>query len=149
MTVTSDLDEYAIAALAAAPVDGYGVGTSLVTGSGAPTAGMVYKLVERDGVPVAKNAEGKRSVGGRKSAVRRHDAAGTATAEVVVPGRSPRATATGTSSSRWCAGPAGGRPGPRRLAARRAGAPRAGAVGPAGRGLGTVPGEPAVDTLTA
>ncbi|SDO51509.1 nicotinate phosphoribosyltransferase [Klenkia soli] len=86
VTVTSDLDEHAIAALAAAPVDGYGVGTSLVTGSGSPTAGMVYKLVERDGVPVAKTAEGKRSVGGRKSAVRRHDAAGTATAEVVVPG---------------------------------------------------------------
>ena len=85
VTVTSDLDEYAIAALAAAPVDGYGVGTSLVTGSGSPTAGMVYKLVERDGVPVAKTAEGKRSVGGRKNAVRRHDAAGTATAEVVSP----------------------------------------------------------------
>jgi nicotinate phosphoribosyltransferase len=83
--VTSDLDEYAIAALAAAPVDGYGVGTSLVTGSGAPTVGMVYKLVERDGVPVAKNSEGKRSVGGRKHALRRHDAAGTATAEVVSP----------------------------------------------------------------
>jgi nicotinate phosphoribosyltransferase len=81
--VTSDLDEYAIAGLAAAPVDGYGVGTSLVTGSGAPTVGMVYKLVERDGVPVAKNSEGKRSVGGRKTAVRRHDTAGTATCEVV------------------------------------------------------------------
>jgi nicotinate phosphoribosyltransferase len=81
--VTSDLDEYAIAALAAAPVDGYGVGTSLVTGSGAPTVGMVYKLVEREGVPVAKNSEGKRSVGGRKHAVRRHDGEGTATAEVV------------------------------------------------------------------
>jgi nicotinate phosphoribosyltransferase len=82
--VTSDLDEYAIAGLMAAPVDGYGVGTSLVTGSGAPTAGMVYKLVERDGVPVAKRSEGKNSVGGRKSAVRRHDGAdGTATAEVV------------------------------------------------------------------
>jgi nicotinate phosphoribosyltransferase len=81
--VTSDLDEYAIAALQAAPVDGYGVGTSLVTGSGAPTAGMVYKLVQRDGVPVAKNSEGKRSVGGRKQAVRRHDRSGTATAEVV------------------------------------------------------------------
>jgi nicotinate phosphoribosyltransferase len=84
--VTSDLDEYAIAALAVAPVDGYGVGTSLVTGSGSPTVGMVYKLVERDGVPVAKNSEGKRSVGGRKSAVRRHDADGTATAEVVSTG---------------------------------------------------------------
>ncbi|NEK87016.1 nicotinate phosphoribosyltransferase [Blastococcus saxobsidens] len=81
--VTSDLDEYAIAGLMAAPVDGYGVGTSLVTGSGAPTAGMVYKLVERDGVPVAKRSEGKNSVGGRKSAVRRHAADGTATAEVV------------------------------------------------------------------
>ncbi|MCZ2847171.1 nicotinate phosphoribosyltransferase [Modestobacter sp. VKM Ac-2978] len=81
--VTSDLDEYAIAALAAAPVDGYGVGTSLVTGSGSPTVGMVYKLVARDGVPVAKNSVGKRSVGGRKHAVRRHDADGTATAEVV------------------------------------------------------------------
>jgi nicotinate phosphoribosyltransferase len=76
----------------AAPVDGYGVGTSLVTGSGAPTAGMVYKLVERDGVPVAKRSEGKNSVGGRKSAVRRHDADGTATAEVVSSGTvEPRA----------------------------------------------------------
>ena len=74
------------AALAAAPVDGYGVGTSLVTGSGAPTVGMVYKLVERDGVPVAKRSEGKLSVGGRKSAVRRHDADGVATAEVVTAG---------------------------------------------------------------
>jgi nicotinate phosphoribosyltransferase len=81
--VTSDLDEYAIAGLAAAPVDGYGVGTSLVTGSGAPTVGMVYKLVERGGVPVAKKSEGKRSVGGRKHAVRRHGPDGTATAEVV------------------------------------------------------------------
>jgi nicotinate phosphoribosyltransferase len=80
--VTSDLDEYAIAAMAASPVDGYGVGTSLVTGSGAPTVGMVYKLVERDGVPVAKRSENKTSTGGRKFAVRRHED-GVATAEVV------------------------------------------------------------------
>ncbi|MGY1667777.1 nicotinate phosphoribosyltransferase [Geodermatophilus sp. SYSU D00696] len=84
--VTSDLDEFAISGLMAAPVDGYGVGTALVTGSGAPTAGMVYKLVERDGVPVAKRSEGKNSTGGRKSAVRRHDADGTAVAEVVSSG---------------------------------------------------------------
>jgi nicotinate phosphoribosyltransferase len=83
IVVTSDLDEYAIAGLMAAPVDRYGVGTSLVTGSGAPTAGMVYKLVERDGRPVVKKSEGKRSVGGRKYAVRRHDRDGLATAEVV------------------------------------------------------------------
>jgi len=86
IVVTSDLDEYAIAGLMAAPVDRYGVGTSLVTGSGAPTMGMVYKLVERDGMPVAKKSEGKNSVGGRKSAVRRHDAKGTATAEVISSG---------------------------------------------------------------
>src|SRR3954447_25434596 len=49
IVVTSDLDEHAIAALAAAPVDAYGVGTSLVTGSGAPTAALVYKLVAREG----------------------------------------------------------------------------------------------------
>jgi nicotinate phosphoribosyltransferase len=83
IVVTSDLDEYAISGLMAAPVDRYGVGTSLVTGSGAPTAGMVYKLVERDGVPVAKKSKDKTSIGGRKNAVRRHDADGIAVAEVV------------------------------------------------------------------
>src|SRR3954452_9963978 len=83
IVVTSDLDEYAISGLMAAPVDRYGVGTSLVTGSGAPPRGMLYKLVERAGMPVAKNSEGKRSVGGRKNAVRRHDRNGTATAEVI------------------------------------------------------------------
>jgi nicotinate phosphoribosyltransferase len=83
IVVTSDLDEYAIAGLMAAPVDRYGVGTSLVTGSGAPTAGMVYKLVERDGVQVAKKSKDKVSIGGRKYAVRRHDGDGTALAEVV------------------------------------------------------------------
>ena len=79
--VTSDLDEYAIAALAAAPVDVYGVGTSLVTGSGSPTAALVYKLVARedaDGImrPVAKKSVGKPSRGGRKDAFRRLDADG-------------------------------------------------------------------------
>ncbi|MBB4705613.1 nicotinate phosphoribosyltransferase [Sphaerisporangium siamense] len=87
IVVTSDLDEYAIAALAAAPVDGYGVGTSVVTGSGVPTAAMVYKLVARedaDGVlrPVAKKSVGKPSKGGRKDAFRAlRD--GVATAELV------------------------------------------------------------------
>ncbi|MFG3227019.1 nicotinate phosphoribosyltransferase [Kitasatospora sp. NPDC048194] len=96
--VTSDLDEYAIAALAAAPVDGYGVGTSLVTGSGHPTCAMVYKLVARAGgqdgplVPVAKRAAGgKTSIGGRKWAARRPDAEGVAEAEVVGTGPVPEA----------------------------------------------------------
>ncbi len=47
IVLTGDLDEHSIAALAACPVDGYGVGTALVTGSGAPTAALVYKLVAR------------------------------------------------------------------------------------------------------
>jgi nicotinate phosphoribosyltransferase len=75
ITVTNDLDEYAIAALASAPVDSYGVGTALVTGSGAPAAGMVYKLVARrdaEGtwIGVGKSSEGKATIGGRKQPVR-------------------------------------------------------------------------------
>ena len=75
ITVTSDLDEYVIAALADSPIDGFGVGTRLVTGSGHPTASMVYKLVavgSGDGPlrPVAKRAEGKVGHGGRKVAYR-------------------------------------------------------------------------------
>jgi len=93
--VTSDLDEFAIAGLAAGPVDGYGVGTELVTGSGAPTASMVYKLVARtteDGVlePVEKRSKDKRSVGGRKWALRRMNVRGVAEAEVIGVGDLPR-----------------------------------------------------------
>ncbi|HVV09955.1 nicotinate phosphoribosyltransferase [Amycolatopsis sp.] len=85
IVVSGDLDEHAIAALRAEPVDAYGVGTSVVTGSGAPTAGMVYKLVEVDGRPVAKRSENKASRGGRKGALRRHKPTGTAIEEVVYP----------------------------------------------------------------
>ncbi|MEO3847959.1 nicotinate phosphoribosyltransferase [Streptomyces sp. B8F3] len=96
--VTSDLDEYAIASLAAAPVDAYGVGTRLVTGSGHPTCSMVYKLVARAAsdapdaplVAVAKRSTGgKTSIGGRKWAARRLDAYGVAEAEVIGTGEVP------------------------------------------------------------
>ncbi|MEV0421222.1 nicotinate phosphoribosyltransferase [Streptosporangium canum] len=96
--VTSDLDEYTIAALSAAPVDAYGVGTSLVTGSGVPTAALVYKLVAREdsnGImqPVAKRSVGKPSRGGRKEAFRQLDPAGTAVAELVtVSGERPESS---------------------------------------------------------
>ncbi|MEU2670693.1 nicotinate phosphoribosyltransferase [Streptomyces sp. NPDC007164] len=98
IVVTSDLDEYAIASLAAAPVDAYGVGTQLVTGSGQPTCSMVYKLVARAGSadpaeplrPVAKKSLGvKSSVGGRKWAARRLDEYGVAEAEVIGTGAVP------------------------------------------------------------
>ncbi len=92
--VTSDLDEYAIAALAAAPVDAYGIGTSLVTGSGAATAGLVYKLVAREDraghlVDVAKQSKDKATMGGRKWALRRLNARGRAETEVIGIGEMP------------------------------------------------------------
>jgi len=92
--VTSDLDEFQIAALAPAPVDGYGVGTSLVTGSGYPTCGFVYKLVAREDAsgelqPVAKKSPDKISIGGRKWALRRRNAQGVAEAELIGVGSLP------------------------------------------------------------
>ncbi len=86
IVVSGDLDEFAIAALGATPVDSYGAGTAVVTGSGAPTAGMVYKLVEVDGRPVAKRSEHKESHGGRKTALRAHKPTGTAIEEIVLAG---------------------------------------------------------------
>src|SRR6476660_6445045 len=83
IVVSGDLDEYAIAALAAEPVDAYGAGTAVVVGSGAPTAGLVYKLVDVDGRPVVKRSENKATVGGRKVALRRHKPTGTAVEEVI------------------------------------------------------------------
>ena len=93
ITVTNDLDEYAIAGLGTAPVDSYGVGTKLVTGSGRPTAALVYKLVERAGSDgqmhqVAKFSEGgKATVGGRKWAGRVAGADGSAVEELVISAR--------------------------------------------------------------
>jgi nicotinate phosphoribosyltransferase len=94
IVVTSDLDEYAIAGLASAPVDGYGVGTQLVTGSGHPTCGFVYKLVAHEDatgrlIGVAKKSKDKASMGGRKYALRRLDEHDVAEAEVVGVGEPP------------------------------------------------------------
>lgn len=82
VVVTSDLDEYVMTALADAPIDAYGVGTRVVTGSGHPTASMVYKLVAVADSPdgplrgVAKKSHDKVSVAGRKTAWRAYDADG-------------------------------------------------------------------------
>ena len=72
-----------IAALADAPIDGYGVGTRVVTGSGHPTASMVYKLVAVADQPgtdaplraVSKKSKDKVSIGGRKTGWRSYDSA--------------------------------------------------------------------------
>ncbi|WP_086460863.1 nicotinate phosphoribosyltransferase [Agreia sp. VKM Ac-1783] len=95
ITVTNDLDEYTIAALAASPVDSYGVGTSVVTGSGSPAAGMVYKLVahkDADGewISVAKKSAEKATVGGRKHPARSVNESGRATAETIDVGDAER-----------------------------------------------------------
>lgn len=89
IVVSSDLDEFAIAGLRGDPVDVYGVGTSVVTGSGAPTAGMVYKVVEVDGIPVAKRSTSKQSVGGAKRALRTYRSSGVAVEEIVYPFEEP------------------------------------------------------------
>ncbi len=88
--VSSDMDEFSIAALRSEPVDGFGVGTSVVTGSGAPTAGLVYKLVEVEGAPVAKRSRGKDSRGGAKAAIRTCRDTGTAVEEITFPFGDPR-----------------------------------------------------------
>lgn len=100
ITVTNDLDEYTVAALAASPVDSFGVGTSVVVGSGSPTMGMVYKLVARTGddgewVSVAKKSADKASVGGRKSVRRLFNARGRARAELIFVGDGPGGEAEG------------------------------------------------------
>jgi nicotinate phosphoribosyltransferase len=102
--VTSDLDEFTLAALSGAPVDGYGVGTALVTGSGHPTSEFVYKLAARAEsdemaapmVAVDKKSVNKVSVGGRKYALRRLSEQGTAEAEIIGIGEPP----TGDSNDR-------------------------------------------------
>ena len=94
ITVTNDLDEHTVAVLASSPVDSFGVGTSVVVGSGTPTMGMVYKLVAHEDdsgawVSVAKKSADKVSVGGRKSVRRRLNPRGVATAELIFLGDGP------------------------------------------------------------
>lgn len=93
IVVSSDLDEFSVAELEAAnaPIDAYLVGTSLVTGSGHPTASMVYKLVAiaPDTDPsselraVGKLSPGKRTIGGRKDVHRTVDSKGRFTGEIL------------------------------------------------------------------
>ena len=93
IVVSSDLDEFRVAELQAAnaPIDAYLVGTSLVTGSGHPTASMVYKLVaiapdaESSSKlrAVGKLSPGKRTIGGRKDVHRTVDREGRFTGEVL------------------------------------------------------------------
>jgi len=72
------LDEDALVDLlrAKAPVDGFGIGTSLTTSSDVPAIDFVYKLQEYGGVPRRKSSHKKATWPGRKQVWRRYDAQG-------------------------------------------------------------------------
>ena len=73
---SSGLDEYALRDLAAAPIDGFGIGTRMNTSADAPYLDCAYKLVEYDGRPKRKRSEGKATWPGRKQVYRRFDTEG-------------------------------------------------------------------------
>ncbi len=79
------LDEYAIQALiaAGAPIDGYGVGTSLTTSSDVPALDCAYKLQEYAGIPRRKQSPGKQTWPGPKQVWRQYDADGVMTGDVL------------------------------------------------------------------
>ncbi len=72
------LDEAALAAHAheEAPIDGYGVGTSLTTSSDAPALDCAYKLQEYAGRPTRKVSSGKATWPGCKQVHRRYGPSG-------------------------------------------------------------------------
>jgi nicotinate phosphoribosyltransferase len=76
--VSGDLDEERIARLveSGAPVDGFGVGTELITSRDAPAMPMVYKLVELDGQGRYKLSPGKKTYPMAKQVFRRRDREG-------------------------------------------------------------------------
>ena len=86
---TGDLDETSIPPLVELGVDVFGVGSRLASGAGAPSAGLVYKVVEQDGRGVAKRSVGKADVPGAKAAYRLLDDDGRAVAEVLRPVGAP------------------------------------------------------------
>lgn len=79
------LDETDLAGFTAAgaPIDGYGIGTSLVTSSDAPALDCAYKLVEYDGKPRLKRSEGKRMWPGRKQVYRCYGSDGAMVGDIV------------------------------------------------------------------
>ena len=60
-----------------APIDGYGIGTGLITASDAPALDCAYKLQEYAGEAKRKRSEGKATWPGRKQVYRRYDEGGT------------------------------------------------------------------------
>lgn len=83
--VSSSVDEYlmAKAALAAAPIDGYGIGTHLTTSADAPYLDCAYKLQEYAGLPKRKRSTGKATWPGRKQVYRSLDPSGRILSDII------------------------------------------------------------------
>jgi len=71
-----DEDELAACLQANAPIDGFGIGTSLTTSSDVPAIDFIYKLQEYAGAPRRKRSDKKATWPGRKQVWRRYDADG-------------------------------------------------------------------------
>jgi len=67
-----DEDQLMAMAKANAPIDGFGIGTSLTTSSDAPALDCAYKLQEYAGLPRRKHAGAKATLPGRKQVWRRY-----------------------------------------------------------------------------
>ncbi|MDH5352413.1 MAG: nicotinate phosphoribosyltransferase, partial [Betaproteobacteria bacterium] len=82
---SGNLDEERVAALVAAgaPIDSFGIGTSLTTSADAPYLDAVYKLEEYAGVPRRKRSTGKATWPGRKQVWRQTGAGGRFARDVV------------------------------------------------------------------
>jgi nicotinate phosphoribosyltransferase len=82
---SGDLDERKIDALLrdGAPIDGFGIGTELITSRDAPALAMVYKLVEVNGQGRLKLSPGKKSYPLRKQIFRQYDASGTIWRDII------------------------------------------------------------------
>ena len=79
------IDETTIANIirSGAPIDGFGIGSSLTTSSDAPGLDCVYKLEEYAGLPRRKRSAGKATWPGRKQVWRRFDRDGRMAADVL------------------------------------------------------------------
>jgi nicotinate phosphoribosyltransferase len=76
IVASGGLDEDELLALRDAPIDSFGIGTSLTTSSDAPALDCAYKLQEYAGKPRRKRSEGKATWPGRKQVWRSHSTEG-------------------------------------------------------------------------
>ncbi|MGJ5132491.1 nicotinate phosphoribosyltransferase [Bradyrhizobium oligotrophicum] len=83
--VSGGIEEGTLIAFArdAAPIDGIGIGTGLVTSSDAPALDCAYKLQEYAGLPRRKRSTGKATWPGRKQVWRRYDRDGRMLADIL------------------------------------------------------------------